>query len=360
MIFFYNHRYLRDRQLDTVRRWPQSEVINPEIGRDRKGDAVSKESALSNGVSLSWKSRLPLVNIKLRPSAIPEEAVVYVWGGLMLTGKFIVDLDNPWSLVGYNVNAMRLYRPVIKRMLLSNRCLEIRCMSEACRRSLVMLFGKSLLKKSAVHYPSSGYSLVIRPETIPQQGCRFLFVGTQFDLKGGSQLLKACERIAIACPKCSFHFITHLPPHYEDAVNRIENLKITPATLSRDEITQAMLESDVLLHPSYMESFGMVILEAIRCGLAVITTDMYASSEMVINQKNGFLIKPPISSWKGYMPTNSFLVPNLIKNMKSVNFESFIRELESAMLMVAQNADLLRVMQSNSLEHFQKNFLAKQ
>ena len=45
--------------------------------------------------------------------------VIYIWGGLSLTGKFIVEVDNPWTLVGNNLNSMKIFKWVIKKILLS-------------------------------------------------------------------------------------------------------------------------------------------------------------------------------------------------------------------------------------------------
>ena len=43
----------------------------------------------------------------------PKDSVIYVWGAVVSKGNFIVDLDNPWSLTGYNLTAMSLYRPIL-------------------------------------------------------------------------------------------------------------------------------------------------------------------------------------------------------------------------------------------------------
>ena len=39
-IYFYPHAYLRDRQLETIKNWPSSDVINPEIALNRFGNEV--------------------------------------------------------------------------------------------------------------------------------------------------------------------------------------------------------------------------------------------------------------------------------------------------------------------------------
>ena len=97
-IYFYPYAYLRDRQLDTMRSWPSDEVVSPEVSDKRRGVQVSGDYAKASKLRKSWKSRIPLINVKFRPRKAPKDAVIYVWGAVVFTENFIVDLDNPWSL----------------------------------------------------------------------------------------------------------------------------------------------------------------------------------------------------------------------------------------------------------------------
>lgn len=355
-VYFYPHASFRDRQLDTIRRWPKAEVINPEIVEGRKGAQVSASKAIAPKRGQSWKQKLPLLNIKLRPKGIPKDAVVYVWGALMATGEFIVDLDNPWSLVGYNLRAMPLYRLLIKRALLSGRCREIRCMSEACRQSLRVLFGDAVYAKAQVHYPCISPE-VTSVEVTSGEECRFLFVGTQFEIKGGPAMLRAFRRAYQKNSNAVLDVITHLPVHFTDLAASCPGIRVFPAKFSREEILENFIKkSDVLIHPSYMESFGMVILEAISNGLAVITTEMYATPEMVEDGVNGFVLSPPISSWKGFMPTSHFLVPDMLCALKELEASIFESQLESVIALLASNLQLRIRMRQASLQRFNDHF----
>lgn len=59
------------------------------------------------------------------------------------------------------------------------------------------------------------------------------------------------------------------------AVNRIENL---------------YREADILLHTALYESFGLVLVEAMACGLPVICLDGKGNRDIVENGKNGFIL----------------------------------------------------------------------
>lgn len=339
-IFFYPHTYFRDRQLDTIRRWPASEVVNPELVQIRTGAQVSASYANAPRLRASWKQKLPLVNIKLRPQAAPKDALIYVWGGIIATGDFLVDLDNPWSLVGYNLRAMLLYRLFLKHILLSARCREIRCMSEACRQSLKILFGRAVYEKARVHYPCIPQTIFAIDADVSQEGCRFLFIGTQFEIKGGVALLKAFQRVYAQAPNAQMDVITHLPPEYERLASECPGIRIHQARFSREEIHKRfMRNADVLVLPTYVDSFGMVALEALAHGLAVIATDVYALREIVEDGRNGALLQPPLSIWEGYLPSRYYWdIENIKEHIARTDTSVFEASLVDAMLRLATDA----------------------
>jgi glycosyltransferase involved in cell wall biosynthesis len=331
-VFFYPHTYLRDRQIDTIRRWPAEEVINPKLAEGRKGAQVPAYKATAAKLRMSWKQEVPLINIKRRPPTVPENAVVYVWGALMVSGKFIVDLDNPWSLVGYNLGAMPIYRWLIKRLLLSSRCIGIRCMSEACHASMRVLFGEEVYAKAKVHYPCIPQVVPV-VEKISGEACRFLFVGTQFEIKGGEALLKAFRRVYARNGHCRLDIVTYLPSKFARLAESCEGIVIHEAHFSRDQIHDLfMREADVLILPTYVESFGMVALEALSHGMALIATDVYALKEMVEQGVNGDLLNAPVSIWNGVVPSAAYHdLANIKHRIRATDTHAFEGQLEEAM-----------------------------
>lgn len=330
MIFFYPHTYLRDRHLDTIRNWPVEEVVNREMFERRHGAQVPADQAKKGRIPLSWKQKLPLLNLKRRPPTAPKDAVVYVWGGLMISGDFIVELDNPWGLVGYNLRAMAIYKPLIRRILLAKRCREIRCMSNACRKSLRLLFGEEVYSKAEVHYPYM--QQVVDSVKQVSQEARFVFVGTQFEIKGGKALLQAFGRVYSKFPNCRLDVVTHLPGEFLPLAKACPGIRVHEARFSREEIHHRFMKhADVLVLPTYVESFGMVALEALAYGMALIVTKVYALSEMVEPGINGELLQPPISIWDGYRPSSyQFHLANIKKYIRNADTRSFENHLALA------------------------------
>ena len=58
-----------------------------------------------------------------------------------------------------------------------------------------------------------------------------------------------------------------------------------------ENVEQYLWQSDVYVHTAYYEPLGLVLLEAMAAGLPVITLDGGGNRDIMMNQKNGFLIE---------------------------------------------------------------------
>ena len=62
--------------------------------------------------------------------------------------------------------------------------------------------------------------------------------------------------------------------------------------INRKLLPKLYREHDILIMPSYYESFGLSALEAHSSGLPVIASSVGGISEVVINDETGFLVYP--------------------------------------------------------------------
>jgi UDP-glucose:(heptosyl)LPS alpha-1,3-glucosyltransferase len=63
----------------------------------------------------------------------------------------------------------------------------------------------------------------------------------------------------------------------------------------RLDVPDWMLAADLCFHPAYSESAGMILLEAMTCGLPVLTTDTCGYAFHVANAKGGIVLPSPFS-----------------------------------------------------------------
>ncbi|MDP3989653.1 MAG: glycosyltransferase family 4 protein [archaeon] len=66
--------------------------------------------------------------------------------------------------------------------------------------------------------------------------------------------------------------------------------------IEHKDLPKIINQHDVLVHPSYVESFPNVILEAMACGKPVIACNIYGIPEMITSPNNGLLISPKNSN----------------------------------------------------------------
>ena len=97
-----------------------------------------------------------------------------------------------------------------------------------------------------------------------------------------------------------------------------------------------------MIHPTYVDTFGLVVLEALAHGLGIISTDLYALPEMVYDGVNGIVINPPISIWDGYLPSKYYKnLSNIKETINSIDTFSFEKELENRILGVIPHSILV-------------------
>ncbi len=61
---------------------------------------------------------------------------------------------------------------------------------------------------------------------------------------------------------------------------------------SHQQLREILSSSDILVNPSYGEGLPSAVLEAGAMGLAVVATDVGGTREIIVDGKNGYLIKP--------------------------------------------------------------------
>lgn len=101
--------------------------------------------------------------------------------------------------------------------------------------------------------------------------------------------------------------------------------------LDADQVVASMQEADALLFPSRSEGFGLVLIEAMACGLPVITTKAASMTEIVLDQETGILCSlDDISSFTSairYIASNAETYNNFSKNAQKHAKYKFSQEI---------------------------------
>jgi len=126
------------------------------------------------------------------------------------------------------------------------------------------------------------------PRSAPRQDGTFrvLFVGQIGQRKGMSYLLRGYE--LFRRPDCELHVVGSYVPGHE-VYRRYQHLyRHTPNVLHED-LPALFHEADVFLFPSLIEGMPLVVLEAMACGVPVITTT-HGPGEVVRDGVDGFFV----------------------------------------------------------------------
>lgn len=146
-----------------------------------------------------------------------------------------------------------------------------------------------------IHIIPNGVSAPVEEPSNPLQQNTVLFLGRIERLKGVQDLLTAAQQLA----DIPVRFVLAGPPTDSVAVAAVLTAAAQQNTnvdylgaVSRREARRLMSEASVFVLPSYAESFGMTLVEAMSVGVPCIACDVGAVDEVVSHGINGFLLDP--------------------------------------------------------------------
>lgn len=112
-----------------------------------------------------------------------------------------------------------------------------------------------------------------------------LFIGVDWELKGGPELVEAFGRVRRKHPRATLTIVGNSPDV------RAEGVRVVGRVPQRD-IAGFLARSAVFCLPSKREAFGISYLEAMRAGLPVIAADLGAAPDFVIDGQTGYRVSP--------------------------------------------------------------------
>lgn len=138
-----------------------------------------------------------------------------------------------------------------------------------------------------IHVVGAGADVDVTKYSPDRKGNKFLFVGRDFERKGGSLIIEAFRKIrSEGNVAVELYIVGPKESHKYDA----ENIFFV-GELNKAELHKYYNMCDVFCMPSYIEPFGKVYVEALCFGMPVLARNRFAAPDFIIDGMNGYLIE---------------------------------------------------------------------
>lgn len=260
-------------------------------GRERAESAALR--VLSAGGYVHMNRARPLPGVSLIHSA---ERML--WRSEL---PYVVDVEHVDLFVLYQQAAYRRpwTVPLLERGLMDARLKFILPWSDAARRSILTALSpagaRAVEPKLRTVYPAVRLAAE-RPRERRPGPLRVLFIGTMFYEKGGVDAVLALRKARMVAD-IELDIVTYAPPEWETQLAGEPGLRLHRPG-GQDLVRALYAQSDVLLFPSHMDTYGVVVGEAMAHGLPVVAPNHLALSETVEHERSGLLFEPENMLWR--------------------------------------------------------------
>ena len=213
---------------------------------------------------------------------------------------YVLDLEHVDLFTIYQAQAWKRpwARAILERSFRDERLKFLLPWSDAARRSVLTLVSPetavAIEHKLRVVYPAAPL-VAERPHSRSSGPLRMLFVGTNFYEKGGVEAVLALAE-ARKTHDIELDVVSYAPPEWAERIEREAGVRLHKPG-GKDFIERLYAESDALLFPSHMDTYGVVVGEAMGYGLPVIAPRHLALTETIVEDVSGLLFPPENMLW---------------------------------------------------------------
>jgi len=326
--------------------------------------------------SLLSKFRRVFGILNIRPFFYFSGSMVFTYGCLLLTNKpYCVCMENGLALFNYDphIALHPAAKLILYTCLIDPHLKKLIFLSEAAKASffssvkLPTLVKNIISNKSEVCYPITGRQSLPLKRKYNTSVVKFLFVG-YFYMKGGMELVNTVIKLNKKFSSKYEVYIVTQNKLMRDSdiqwVKTIPNIHLIEADLNSDQMNNLYSQCDAFIYPTYRDSFGLVLLEAISWGLPVICTNQFATKEMVIDNNTGFILnKHPMQDYdlKTYQIYGKYYQPNIFYHdlflfQKLRKFKDVENFLYISMEKLINSPQMLLKMKNNTTAFYQNKF----
>ena len=209
---------------------------------------------------------------------------------------WVLDMEQVHSFFGLNPNLIKnkFWKKFIEKKLSSKYCKGILCHCEATRQAFFYYLDcRKFKNKIKVLYPAS-HLINIKKEK--HRKIRILAVISLFYHKGGPQILEAFSKLEKKHKNIELWIRADVPKAFKAKYisPNIRYMDYFGNIIPRESlIKEVYSKCDIFLYPTFCDSLGYSLIDALIAKLPIISTNLFAVPEIVEDGKNGFIIKIP-------------------------------------------------------------------
>jgi len=276
------------------------EIISPP-------EPMSSESKL-NRIYSNISRTMPFIPLKLLNSYFNTKnkqydpyKIIYSAGHVNFSSKqWIVDFEYATHLVGYNELQFKLYKHIIEKELKSDRCKYLLPWTIKSKKTIELCFNNMNINKKILLLPLAVPTHEIKTKR-NNENVKFLFISSKnfpydFFNKGGLLVLETFKQLQLKYNNLELFIRAKIPANIISNYRDLKNIHILDKILPTTTYDKLLSNMDVFLYPCHTTP-ALAFLDAMSYGLPIITTDVWANPEIVINNYNGLLIKSPLTKF---------------------------------------------------------------
>jgi len=241
---------------------------------------------------------------------------------------WVTDIEGVWQL--YVGEKTEKAKEKVRKILLNKNCRKIMPWTETTKEEIIKEFPE-VKNKIEVVYPAIPSKNFKKKKN---KKITIIYVARYFNLKGGLIALNVLERLR---QKYGIKgvIISNVPKNLKKKYSKLEMYDLIP----QKELFKLMQKSDIFLYPSFVDTFGFSLLEAMSFGLPIITLNRKnipnTRKEIVKDKRNGFVID---------------IEENFNLNEIGENEKKIIKELVEKTSLLINNKKLREKMSKNCIE----------
>jgi glycosyltransferase involved in cell wall biosynthesis len=222
-------------------------------------------------------------------------------------GPWVADMESVWSMWIGGKNT-RLGRYLVGKILRSKSCKKIMPWTRRTEKEILEIY-PDLKDKLEIVYPAVPVQNFIKKR---DKKITILYATRHFYLKGGLVALEVFSELKRKYgDKIELIFVSDNCS--EDLKDKYPLINIQ-GMVSSEKLREYYKKADIFFYPSFVDTFGFAILEAMSYGLPIVSIENdEIRKELIEDGKNGFLVKTHLK-WKDQSKKKSYkLIKDLIK-----------------------------------------------